>query len=65
MKLKNLLDVIPWGDKITVTSYVFGGLIKHTPVRCARSKLIDYMAHEVYVVEAYDSGELELLIEIE
>lgn len=65
MKLKNLLDVIPWGDKITVTSYVYGCLIEHTPVRCARPKLINYMAREVYVVEAYDSGELELLIEIE
>lgn len=65
MKLKHLLDVIPWGEKISVSSYTFGTLVEHTPVRCARAELINFMYREVYVVEAYDSGELELLIEVE
>lgn len=65
MKLKQLLDVIPWGEKISVSSYTLGSLVEHTPARCARAELINFMYREVYVVEAYDSGELELLIEVE
>lgn len=47
MKLKNLLDVIPWEDKITVTSYTYGRLIEYTAVRRARPKLINFMNREV------------------
>lgn len=63
MKLKNLIEVLPWGVSIRVHSYTDGEIVHNDVIRQARPKLINHMWNEVYAVEPCATGMLYIEIE--
>jgi len=63
MRLKEVLEVIPWNTEINVTSYTKGILVAGKQLRDARPMLINEINNEVYVIEPCYAN--ELIIEVE
>lgn len=63
MKLKNLIEVLPWGVNISVHSYTDGELVDTMALKYARPMLVNHMYNEVYAVEPCDFNHLTIEIE--
>lgn len=63
MKLLHLLEVLPWGEYITVLSYTHGREIYRGEYRYARAELINHLHNEVYSVSSMSEGALRIEIE--